>query len=218
LISSQQHHPAITTDIVVFALHDERLEVLLVECDYPPFADLLALPGGFVAADEDLGSSAARVLLDKTGIDEGYLEQLFTFGAPQRDPRERTISVAYYALLPSNGECRPPRAGASWRAVDELPELAFDHADIIAMAHERLAGKLHYSTIALQLLPEQFTLSQLQAVYEIILASPMDKRNFRKKVLAWNCLAYSGKRLRLGNHRPARLYHAVRRDRVLVTK
>lgn len=215
---SQQHHPAISTDIVVFALHGDSLEVLLVECEYPPFAGLLGLPGGFVAADEDLDSSASRALSEKTGINDAYLEQLFTFGAPDRDPRERTISVAYYALLASNGEAPPARAGASWHPVNRVPELAFDHGRIVAMAHERLASKLHYSTIALQLLPEQFTLSQLQTVYETVLASPVDKRNFRKKVLTWNCLADSGKRLRQGNHRPARLYRAIARDQVMVIK
>jgi 8-oxo-dGTP diphosphatase len=212
-----QFHPAITTDIVVFGLHEERAEVALVERPLPPYAGVLALPGGHVGAEEDLERSAKRILAAKTGIADAYLEQLFTFGDPKRDPRERTISVAYYALLPSNG-VRPGLDGAAWYPLDQLPELAFDHAEIIELAHERLAGKLHYSTIALELLPEQFTLSQLQSVYETVLREPVDKRNFRKKVLAWDCLEPTGDSLRLGNHRPAKLYRAKVPDRVTIIK
>lgn len=202
-------HPAVTTDVVLFTIEDAALKVLLVQRDSPPFAGCWALPGGFVDIDEDLQTGALRELAEETGVTGVFLEQLYTFGAPRRDPRERIITVAYYALVPVNR--LHVRAGSDARAVawfpcTVLPDLAFDHRDIVAMAQQRLAAKLQYSTIALQFMPECFTLGELQQVYEIIQGEPLDKRNFRKRVFAYDCLADTGRVRRPGNHRPARLY------------
>lgn len=206
-------HPAVTTDVVLFGIRAERLQVLLIRRARPPFAGYWALPGGFVDIDEDLNACAMRELAEETGITGVYLEQLYTFGAPDRDPRERVISVAYLGLV--SGEVEPPRAGsdagaAAWFPREGLPPLAFDHHAIVEMAYRRLSAKLGYSTIALQFLPPEFTLRQLQSVYEIILGRALDKRNFRKRVLAQGYLEETGVYRREGNHRPARLYRVRR--------
>jgi 8-oxo-dGTP diphosphatase len=150
-----------------------------------------------------------------------YLEQLYTFGTVGRDPRERVITVAYYALIPSN-EIRLQAASdaeaVGWFGMDELPPLAFDHQDIVDMAHQRLVAKLDYSTIAFQFMPDEFTLSELQDVYEIILQEQLDKRNFRKWVLALEQIDETGHERREGAHRPARLYRLRDRDKVEIIK
>jgi 8-oxo-dGTP diphosphatase len=180
-----------------------------------------ALPGGFLEIDEDLERCARRELLEETGIQGVYLEQLYTFGAPERDPRERVISVTYLALTRS--DALQPRAAsdareAAWFPITRLPELAFDHATIIDLARERLVAKLSYSTIAFQLLPESFTLSQLQTVYEILLDETLDKRNFRKGMLARNILRETGDFYRTGNHRPAKTYRLINPSRVEIIR
>lgn len=205
----QHPHPAVTTDVVVFTIRDARLQLLLVRRANAPFAGRWALPGGFVEIDEDLDACAARELEEETGVSGVYLEQLYTFGAPDRDPRERVISVAYYALVPVERLSIRPASDAQqvgWYPRDTLPALAFDHARIVELAQRRLAAKLGYSSIALQFMPPRFTLSRLQAVYEVILGRPLDKRNFRKRLLGQGCLEATGALCREGNHRPARLY------------
>ena len=202
-------HPAITTDIVIFTIRQQHLELLPIQRKGEPYRDCWALPGGFVEIDEDLEACALRELEEETGVTGVYLEQLYTFGTPGRDPRERVISIAYYALVPTG--CLQIRAASDasevgWFNRDDLPPLAFDHDVIVSMAHDRLASKLDYSTIALQFMPGKFTLSELQKVYEIIWGEPVDKRNFRKRVLAYNCIKDTGELKRNGNHRPARLY------------
>jgi 8-oxo-dGTP diphosphatase len=202
-------YPAVATDVVLFTIQGARLAALLVRRAREPFRNRWALPGGFVDLDEDLEAAAMRELAEETGITGVFLEQLYTFGRPDRDPRGRVISVAYYALVPADGATL--RAGsdareATWFTLDALPPLAFDHEEMVALAHRRLASKLGYSTIALQFMPKQFTLSQLQSVYEIILGAPLDKRNFRKRVLALGCLQDTRELHRDGSHRPARLY------------
>lgn len=202
-------HPAVTTDIVIFTIHDERLELLLIRRASEPYRDCWALPGGFVDIDEDLDACALRELEEETGVTGVYLEQLYTFGAPNRDPRERVISVAYYALVPPDRVSIRAASDArdvAWFQLDQLPRLGFDHEQIVDMAHARLASKLQYSTIALQFMPEHFTLGELQKVYETILGEPLDKRNFRKRLMALDCLKDTGQHRRNGNHRPARLY------------
>ena len=199
---------SITTDAVVFTVSEHSLSVLLVERAYPPFQGCHALPGGFVEADETLEQCVRRELEEETGVSAGFLEQLYTFGDPGRDPRGRTISTAFLALLPGRPE---PAAGtdaraAAWHDVDSLPALAFDHAEIVAMALDRLRAKLHYSDIALRLLPETFTLGELQRVCEVVLGESLDKRNFRKRVVALGMVEETGGKQRNGNHRPARLY------------
>lgn len=214
-------HPAVTTDIVIFTIRDERLQVLLIRRSDPPFAGMWALPGGFVDIDEDLEHCALRELEEETGITGVYLEQLYTFGRPGRDPRERIITVAYYALVRSGGLHLRAASDArelGWFAWDALPALAFDHDEIVRRAHERLAAKLDYSTIALQFMPRSFTLSELQSVYETILGAPLDKRNFRKRVMAYGCIADTGETRRNGKHRPARLYSVTSPGHVQIVK
>ena len=202
-------HPALTTDVVLFTIGERRLDVLLILRAREPHRGMWALPGGFVGIDEELEACALRELQEETGVSGVYLEQLYTFGQPGRDPRERVITVAYCALVPLDRlrlRAGSDARAAQWFALDALPPLAFDHAEIIAKAHQRLAAKLDYSTIALQFMPGEFTLGDLQQVYEIIGGAPLDKRNFRKKVMGYGCLKATRRQRRNGNHRPARLY------------
>jgi len=185
--------------------------VLAVRRDHDPFAGCWALPGGLVGVQEDLEPAVCRVLGEAAGPGAAggarltaprHLEQLAPFGAPDRDPRGRVVSVSYLALLP---EPPPVAADAAWHPALDLPALAFDHRGIVAAAVSRLRSKLTYSTVAYGLLGEEFTLSDLQAVYETVLARPVDKRNFRRKVLALGLLEETGEQRR-GSHRPAQLY------------
>lgn len=210
----------LATDVVVFTITDHCLRVLLVQRSGAPFSGYWSLPGGMVPIDEALDDCASRMLREKTGVHGVYLEQLYSFGRPERDPRGRVVSVSYYALVPPARLPSLPSESQrlAWRPVDELPELAFDHSDIIAMAHRRLAAKLEYSTIALQFMGERFTLSELQSVYETILGEQLDKRNFRKRVRNLPCIEDTGERFRAGKHRPARLFRVTRPDRVDIIK
>ncbi len=212
---------AVTTDVVIFTIREQDLQVLLGPSQSAPVEPRWALPGRIVGLDEDLETSAVGRLEDATGVNGVYLEQLYTFGAPRRNPRQRVISVSYLALLPC--ERLPPRPASpapssAWYPLDDLPPLAFDHADIIEVAHQRLAAKLAYSTIAFQFLPEKFTLGELQAVYEIILGEPLDKRNFRKRIGALGELEETGEQRRRGKHRPARLYRVKNPGEVQIFK
>ncbi len=214
-------HPAVTTDVVLFTLREGALSVLLIERRNPPYRGMWALPGGFLEIDEELEQCAIRELREETGIEGVYLEQLYTFGTPGRDPRERIISVTYFALTRSDSlspKAASDAARVAWFPVNDLPELAFDHAEILQLARHRLVAKLHYSTIAFQLLPERFTLSQLQSVYEILLDEPLDKRNFRKTMLARGILTETGELARSGNHRPAKTYRVINPSRVEIIR
>jgi 8-oxo-dGTP diphosphatase len=214
-------HPAVTTDVVIFSIRDQRLVLLLVKRANPPFRDSWALPGGFLDIDEDLVDCAQRELREETGVRGVYLEQLYTFGRPDRDPRERVISVVYLALVPSDRiqlEAASDASDARWFPRDELPVVAFDHEEIIHLAHRRLVAKLDYSTIAFQFMAEEFTLSELQRVYEILLDQPLDKRNFRKWILALEHIEETGEQRRTGNHRPARVYRATNPERVHIIR
>lgn len=202
-------HPAVSTDVVIFTIQDEQLRVLLIKRAREPYKNTWALPGGFVEINEGLEQAAQRELEEETGISGVYLEQLYTFGRPDRDPRERVITVAYYAMVPPDRTALRPASDArdaGWFHCSALPDLAFDHDRIISLALQRLTSKIEYSTIALQFMPESFTLGELQRVYEIIQGEHLDKRNFRKKVLADGFITDTGTQRRLGNHRPARLY------------
>ena len=213
--------PSVTVDVVAFTARAGRLSVLLIERGVWPFAGAWALPGGFVAQEEPLDEAARRELIEETGVAGAhYLEQLYTFGTPHRDPRTRVISVAYYALLPEDAS--EPSAGsdartAAWWPVDKLPPLAFDHAEIVAVALDRLRAKLGYTSVAYALLPDEFTLTELQTVYEIILGEGLDKRNFRKKMLAAGILAPTDRARRDGPHRPAQLFRFNRKEAVFLT-
>jgi len=215
-------HPAVTTDVVVFTIRDGRLSILLVKRANAPYQGSWALPGGFLDIDEDLDDCAARELQEETGISGLFLEQLYTFGTTNRDPRERVISVTYYALVPQDALATPHAASdaseVGWHHVETLPTLAFDHAEIVAMAHQRLVAKLDYSTIALQFMPETFTLSNLQCVYEALLNQALDKRNFRKRILSLDLIEETGRQRRTGKHRPAREYRAKHSERVEIIK
>ena len=205
--------PTIGVSVVIFALRqraDEShdLVVLLVRRDSSPFAGKWALPGGWVHAGEALEESARRHLLTKTGLEAAYLEQLYTFGKPDRDPREHRIAVAYYALVP--GDPVEPSTGkreARWFPVSSLPgRLAFDNEVILHYAPWRLQNKVSYADVAFQLLPRNFTLSQLREVYEVILNRTLDPTNFRRKVEASGTIVPTDNRVEGGAHRPPRLY------------
>ena len=206
--------PALTTDCVVFGLDEDDLKVLLIKRALAPHKGQWALPGGFVRVGEDLEEGARRELAEETGLNNVFLEQLFTFGDPKRDPREHVVTVTYYALV--NLCDHPPTADtdaddAAWFPLDELPKLAFDHNQILTTAHERLRAKLHYSPIGFELLPQKFTLTQLQNLYERILEKPLDKRNFRKKLLGLEILSETGEIQQDVAHRAARLYQFDRK-------
>jgi len=213
--------PQITTNVVVFTLRDDKLKLLLVRRRGDPCKGMWALPGGAVRPDEDLDDSAMREFEESTGISGVYLEQLYTFGAPGRDPRERVISVAYYALVSSERlhlRTANDTQALGWFALDDLPALAFDHAEMVGVAHQRLSAKLAYSTIALQFMPEKFTLSELQNVYELILNEKLDKRNFRKRVRALDQIDQTDEVRRNGSHRPARLYRVTNPGEVQIIR
>ncbi|MCP3671301.1 MAG: NUDIX hydrolase [Gammaproteobacteria bacterium] len=213
-------HPAITTDIVVFTISDGGLKLLLIKRGQEPYQGSWALPGGFLEPNEGLSECAQRELREETGLKDIYLEQLCTFGEPERDPRERVVSIAYLALMPTpeQPEAASDAVAAIWYSLDDLPALAFDHADIIALARKRLLSKLNYSSIALQFLPDTFTLSELQKVYEIVGSEQLDKRNFRKQITSMGVIEETDNLRRNASHRPARLYRAVCRDHVQFIK
>ncbi len=214
-------HPAVTVDVVIFTIRNDDLKVLLIKRALEPFVGRWALPGGFVDIDESLVDAAKRELREETGVAAAYLEQLYTFGAPKRDPRERVIIVVYYALTPSDAleiKAASDAEGVGWFGIDELPELAFDHSDIMDMALTRLSAKLDYSTIAFQLMPDEFTMPELRHLYELITREEIDARNFSKRILALDAIEPTGKERREGAHRPAKLFRVKDRSKVEVIK
>jgi 8-oxo-dGTP diphosphatase len=212
--------PALTVDIVVFGLDEDDLQVMLIQRDLPPFEGEWALPGGFVRVEETLEEAARRELVEETGLKDIYLEQLYTFGAVERDPRERVVTVAYYALVNLEGhvvQASTDARNAAWFPVSDLPKLAFDHQQILDAAHARLRGKVRYQPIGFELLPDRFTLRQLQRLYEVILDRELDKRNFRKKVLAMEIVKETNEIEKDVAHRAAKLYRFDKRtyDRLM---
>jgi 8-oxo-dGTP diphosphatase len=215
--------PTLTTDAVVFQLIDNRLSVLLIQRAAEPFRDSWALPGGYVAVGETTQSALDRILLAKAGIRPQQIhmvDQLYAFDTVARDPRGHAVSVSYLCL---GNDIQPDqRSGIQnpiFFAINNLPRLAFDHDNIIHYAHKRLASKITYTNIISALLPNEFTLSQLQAAHEAILMRPLDKRNFRKKFLSLNLIHETGQLHRDGAHRPAKLYtFNTRRLQVLETQ
>ena len=200
---------ALTVDCVIFGLDEHELKVMLIQRGLPPFEGKWALPGGFVRLDETLDEAARRELEEETGLRRIFLEQLYTFSQVDRDPRERVVSVAYYALV--NLRDHQVRAAtdardAAWFGVHDVPSLAFDHAEILRLALERLRGKLRYQPVGFELLPRKFTLSELQRLYELVLERTLDKRNFRKRVLAMDLLEETDEVQQDVAHRAARLY------------
>ena len=201
--------PSVTVDCVIFGFDEsQQLKVLLIQRARAPHKDKWALPGGFVEKTEDLQAAALRELEEETGVKDVFIEQLFTFGSPNRDPRGRVISVAYYALV--NLTAHPVKAASDarnveWFEVDKIPELAFDHDEILGIAIDRLRAKVRYQPIGFELLPEKFTLTQLQQLYETILGIELNKRNFRKRILKTDML-HKVEQQQNVPHRPAYLY------------
>ena len=216
---SKFQYPAVSVDVVIFTLREDDLQVLLVQRRNPPFEKRWAIPGGFVEKDESLKVAARRELAEETGVRDVYLEQLYTFGDPGRDPRGRVITVAYLALVPSPlcVEAGSDASDARWWSVYELPpRLAFDHDKILTYALQRLRYKLEYTAAGFQLLPPTFTLTEIQQAYQIVLGEPLDKRNFRRRILEAGILEEVGLASQ-GRGRPARLYR-FRDDAVAETK
>ena len=206
--------PALTVDCVVFGLDEEDLKVLLIERGVEPFVGTWALPGGFVAVGEDIEEAALRELREETGVQRVYLEQLYTFGKPDRDPREHIVSVAYYALVKLSDhrvQAATDATSAAWFPMADVPQLAFDHQDILRVAHQRLQGKVRYQPIGFELLPNKFPLRSLQHLYEVILERELDKRNFRKKILSMGLLEELDEIETDVAHRAARLYRFDKR-------
>ncbi len=206
---TKYERPSVTVDVVIFTLHNGRLHVLMVQRKHWPYADHWAIPGGFVNMDESLETAARRELAEETGVQDVYLEQLYTFGDPGRDPRTRIISVAYFALIrPEEQQLQVSEESndVRWFPVDELPSpLAFDHDRIVRYAIDRLRSKMEYTTLAFQLLPTEFTLPKLKRIYEDILGEKLDKANFYRKLRDSDLLEDTGK-FHEGRGRPARLY------------
>jgi 8-oxo-dGTP diphosphatase len=199
----------IAVDVVLFTIQGGTLKVLLVKRQRRPYQDAWALPGGMVGPEESVDAAALRELQEETNIGNIYLEQLYTFGDLDRDPRGRVISVAYYALVNWQQfqlKARRRVSQADWFPVKRLPALAFDHARIVGYALERLRSKINYTTVGFQLLPREFTLTELQGAYEVIMSQRLDKRNFRRKMLQLGILKGTRGFKANGRQRPARLY------------
>lgn len=214
----QYPRPALTTDCVVFGLDSQDLKILLIERGIEPFKGQWALPGGFLQVGEDPDHCARRELHEETALTDIFLEQLAAFGKPARDPREHVVTIAYYALV--NLIDHPPKADtdarkAAWFSFQDLPKLAFDHDDILALARQRLRETLRRRPIGFELLPRKFSLSQLQRLYEQVLETPLDKRNFRKKIAKLDILEETDEVEQDVPHRAAKLY---RFDRVKYDK
>lgn len=213
--------PALAVDCVVFGLDESDLKVLLIQRQLEPFIHCWALPGGFVRMEESADEAALRELEEETGIDKVYLEQLYTFSDINRDPRGRVVTVAYYALAKLSDHrirAATDAENVAWFDIDDLPQLAFDHSEILDMARERLSNKVRYAPVGFELLPPKFTLSQIQRLYEIILTKKLDKRNFRKKILAMGLLIDTDERETGVAHRAARLYRFDKRKYRKLTK
>jgi len=187
--------PSVTVDTIIFTIENNRLKILLVKRNLNPYKGKWALPGGFVRIDEPLEDAAKRELEEETSVKDVYLEQLYSFGEPKRDPRGRVITVAYMALINSESiklKASTDVSDAKWFSVSDLPVLAFDHRKILEYALKRLRWKFEYTTVAFSLLPKKFTISQIQKVYEIVFGKKFDKRNFFKKILSLDILREEG--------------------------
>jgi len=213
--------PALTVDCVVFGFDDEALKVLLIERAIDPFKGMWALPGGFVRMDETTDAAALRELEEEAGVSDIYLEQLYTFSEPDRDPRDRVVSVAHYALVKLSDHrvrAATDAAQVGWFPADEPPKLAFDHATILDVARDRLRSKVRYQPIGFELLPEKFTLRQLQELYETVLGRELDKRNFRKKVHSLDILKALDEYETGVSHRAAQYFKFDKRKYKALTK
>lgn len=180
-------HPSVTTDCVIFGFDGNKLQVLLIERGIEPYKGRWAFPGGFLNMDESAEEGALRELREETGLTGAYIEQFHCFSDPQRDPRERVITIAFYALVRIQEVVGGDDAArAQWFALDEIPQLAFDHDRILRHALSRLRERIHFKPIGFELLPEKFTMKELQSLYEAILDVKFDRRNFAKKMLHYD--------------------------------
>ncbi len=216
--SDAQGHPWVAVDVVIYTLERGRLECLLVQIKEGPCAGQWAFPGGLVGAEESLDQAGQREIYERSGIQEGYLEQLYTFGKPERDPAKRVVSASYLALVPFPAvalNAAPKYAAIGWFPANRLRHLAYDHDQVARLALKRLRSKLQYTNIVYSLLPGGFTLGELQKVYETILSRSLDRRNFRKKILALGLLKRLRK-MRRGTHRPAALYAFIHRRPMVI--
>lgn len=213
-LKSRAHYP-ISVDSVIFGYTEGELKVALIERRNEPYFGMWAIPGGFMEGNETVEETALRELKEETGIEDVYLEQFHVFNKPGRDPRGPTVTIALFALINSD-QCHlmagEDAAKAKWWPAYELPALAFDHNEIYAKALSALRVAMRTRPLAFELLPKQFTLSQLQALYEQIFGVALDKRNFRKKMLKADFIKASGNKTEGGRHRPAELYQYDYKD------
>lgn len=200
-------HPSVTTDCVIFGFDGTKLQVLLIERGIEPYKGRWAFPGGFLNPDETAEEGALRELQEETGLTGAYIEQFHTFTDPHRDPRERVITIAYYALVRLQ-EVRggDDAAKAQWFGLDEVPQLAFDHDRILREAVKRLRERIHFKPVGFELLPEKFTMKELQTLYESILDVKFDRRNFSKKMLHFDLLTDLGETINPSAKRDAKLF------------
>jgi 8-oxo-dGTP diphosphatase len=208
MVLTDYERPSLTVDIVIFTIKDNELKVLLVKRNVEPFIGRWALPGGFVRMDESLEDAAKRELEEETGIKNIYLEQLFSFGDPKRDPRGRVVTIAYMALTNSENiklTASTDVSDAKWFPVKKMPNLAFDHERILEYSLKRLKWKFEYTTVAFSLFPKKFTINQIQKIYEMIFDREFDKRNFAKKLISLNILKEEGLKKDV-SYRPPMLY------------
>ncbi len=217
--TAQNREPLVAVVVVILTVVDDDLRVLLIRRSAEPFRDYWALPGGLLGEGESLDAAAARKLVDETGVRDVYLEQLYTFGELSRgDGARRGVAVAYFALV-QHEQVRLRRSETwqpAWHSAYNLPRLAFDNNAVVDYATRRLRSKLEYTNVAYSLLPRQFTLSELQQVYEAILDREMDKRNFRRRMLSLGVIKPAGGTRMEGAHRPAQLYTFTKREPVIV--
>lgn len=213
-MDKKYEHAVIAADVAVFTVDEGELKVLLIKMKKSPYEDHWAMPGGLVGGEESVDEAAIRHLDDKAGLKNVFLEQLYTFGDVDRDPFGRVVSVAYFALIEGQGKelkTTSEYQDVAWFPVAEVPKLAYDHKEVLALALERLRAKLGYTNIVCNLLPNEFTLGQMQNVYEVILGKEIDKRNFRKKILSLGLVKPVGKKTK-DAHRPAELYSFVEKS------
>lgn len=209
------YRPSVTSDVVIFTIENNYLEVLLINRNNAPFKNRPALPGGFLRKGETSLNATKRILKDKAGLENVYTEQLCTFDDLERDPRGPVLSIAYYSIAPrkeigikESDKTEHPH----FIPINNLPKLAFDHKEIIKYAVNRLQSKFEYTNVCYSLLPTEFTLTELQNIYEAVLGRPMDKRNFRKKFLQLDLIKDTGHISKGGRQRPARLFKFKKRE------
>lgn len=203
-------HPRfyLAVDCIIFGFREDKLSLLLLKRNFEPAKGGCSLMGGFVQENESVDDAARRVLAELTGLTDIYMEQIGTFGEVRREPQERVVSVAYYALINIDdyNHDLARRHNAFWIGIDEIPELVFDHEEMVAKALEMLRNKAPRRPIGFNLLPKEFTLSKLQALYEAFYGMPLDKRNFRKQVAQMDCIEKVGTVDKTESKRGAALY------------